>query len=258
MTRKVFEAIFKRKFPRVRPTWLKGKHNANLELDGYSQKLGLAFEYQGSHHFREDSYSRMKKMNLTETKQRDELKSKLCKKHGITLVKVAQFKKYSVEYIINQIEQDLVASGVKLKNKIKPSDIALSEIYTTDRAQELTMEATKIAKNRRGTLLNKISLAREPLKLRCQYGHIWKTRLAHLKSGHWCRTCGHKKRAEKRRRTIQDVRNIAKKYEFACLDNRYTNAKAQFNFKCKNGHKLRLYVYDLKYHKCVKCKKEKN
>lgn len=44
-TREIFEDIFDAKFPTSRPEWLGG-----LELDGYNEKLGVGFEFQGPQH----------------------------------------------------------------------------------------------------------------------------------------------------------------------------------------------------------------
>jgi len=38
-------------FPAQRPLWLINARGHQMELDGYCQKLNLAFEYQGEQHF---------------------------------------------------------------------------------------------------------------------------------------------------------------------------------------------------------------
>lgn len=44
-TRDIFVEIFDAKFPTARPDWLGG-----LELDGYNERLGVGFEFQGPQH----------------------------------------------------------------------------------------------------------------------------------------------------------------------------------------------------------------
>jgi len=50
MCRVYFEKIFEKKFPSKRPSWLLSYTGSRLELDGYCEELGVAFEYQGLQH----------------------------------------------------------------------------------------------------------------------------------------------------------------------------------------------------------------
>jgi hypothetical protein len=48
LCREIFEKLLPgHKFPKANPSFLRG-----LELDGYCKELGIAFEYNGSHHFK--------------------------------------------------------------------------------------------------------------------------------------------------------------------------------------------------------------
>lgn len=50
--RLIFESLFDDKFPKRKPKWLKLLSGVrNLELDGFNEKLGIAFEYDGGQHF---------------------------------------------------------------------------------------------------------------------------------------------------------------------------------------------------------------
>lgn len=75
------------KFRSVYPIWLKNPlTDRSLELDGYNEKLSIAFEYQGQQH-----YSQVKRFQPTEDKFqmqifRDQVKKSLCDEHGITLI----------------------------------------------------------------------------------------------------------------------------------------------------------------------------
>lgn len=61
LCREYFEHIFNEKFPKVRPEWLIGKKGRSLELDGYCKKLKLAFEYQGSQHYKQINFFHTKR-----------------------------------------------------------------------------------------------------------------------------------------------------------------------------------------------------
>lgn len=47
-----FEKIFKAKFPKTKPKWLRNSKGNLMELDGYNEKLKIAFEYQGRQHYK--------------------------------------------------------------------------------------------------------------------------------------------------------------------------------------------------------------
>jgi hypothetical protein len=84
--RAVFEELYGKSFPTVRPDFLKNpKTGFNLELDGYNEELGIAFEYDGEYHYIEH-FSGIE--GLDKRRARDTLKDFLCKKNNITLYRV--------------------------------------------------------------------------------------------------------------------------------------------------------------------------
>jgi hypothetical protein len=86
--RQVLEQIFKEKFPNVRPDWLVNpKTNYCLELDCYSEKLKLAFEYQGFQHYEPVEFWGGKK-SFEEQLERDKIKKTICNAKGITLIEI--------------------------------------------------------------------------------------------------------------------------------------------------------------------------
>jgi len=50
--RSFFEEMFNDKFPKKKPNWLNNSRGNQMELDGFNEKLKLAFEYQGEQHYR--------------------------------------------------------------------------------------------------------------------------------------------------------------------------------------------------------------
>lgn len=85
-----FKRLFKTDFVKVRPTWLKNpKTGRCLELDGYSEKLKIAFEY-GSH-----KMAHKHSMIFTDQKNvkyKDAVKKRVCKKKGIKLIQIPDLK----------------------------------------------------------------------------------------------------------------------------------------------------------------------
>ena len=91
--RKIFEEIFDRPFPSVRPTFLMNPVTGeNLELDGYCEPLKIAFEYDGIQHSKYTEF--FHKRGPTEfvyQVSKDEFKTKTCKLEGITLVRIPHY-----------------------------------------------------------------------------------------------------------------------------------------------------------------------
>ena len=110
--RKVIENIFKIPFPKCRPDFLKNQvtgSNYNLELDCYNDKLKIAVEYNGSQHYKYNSYFHKNKDAFENQKYRDFMKKTLCEKNGILLIEVPYTIK--IENIRNYIIQELKKNG---------------------------------------------------------------------------------------------------------------------------------------------------
>lgn len=59
-----------------------------LELDGYCEELGIAFEYDGKH------FHRNGMNDLLEQMTRDDRTNDLCKKNGISLIRIPHTYSY--------------------------------------------------------------------------------------------------------------------------------------------------------------------
>ena len=92
--RNIFNAIFDAKFPKKRPKWLVNDRGNQMELDGYSKKLALAFEYQGIQHYEFNQHFQKTLEVFEQRVTDDKLKRELCKKNGVTLIEIP----YTIEY----------------------------------------------------------------------------------------------------------------------------------------------------------------
>ncbi len=111
--RSIFESIFKEKFPKKKPKWLKVLENVrNLELDGFNENLGIAFEYDGGQHFYSVKWWGGEEY-LKEIKERDLLKNKICKEKGITLIRIPYSVQNKKKHIISQLKLNNKLEGLK-------------------------------------------------------------------------------------------------------------------------------------------------
>lgn len=86
--RAIFENMFNESFPKTRPDWLVSpKTGAKLELDGYCEKLQIAFEHNGRHHYFENVY---KDTLLKNIQYNDNIKIKLCNKYKVKLFSIPE------------------------------------------------------------------------------------------------------------------------------------------------------------------------
>lgn len=73
---------------------------------------------------------------------------------------------------------------------------------------------------------------RQNVKWECDKGHQWETRIDVVKSGAWCKICSN----ENRRRTIEEMQEIAKFRGGLCLSDKYEVGNLKLNWRCKNNH----------------------
>lgn len=88
--RTIFEIAFNKSFPSSRPDWLVNPAtNRRLELDGYNQELGIAFEHNGPHHFdHKQHFFDIGKERLEVQSRRDDHKRKACVANEVLLVSI--------------------------------------------------------------------------------------------------------------------------------------------------------------------------
>jgi hypothetical protein len=86
------------RFPKARPSWLKGNGRTPMELDGYNERHALAFEYQGEQHY-QPIYG---KVALARIRANDERKRQLCRYWGVFLIRVPFWKRASLEAFLSK------------------------------------------------------------------------------------------------------------------------------------------------------------
>lgn len=99
--RKKLEKILKCKLPKRKPKWLRYTTITNtMELDGYNEKLKIAFEYQGNQHHNKNHYFNSFSTNLFDyQKKRDKKKKELCIKNGVKLLIINEGDPLNYKYL---------------------------------------------------------------------------------------------------------------------------------------------------------------
>ena len=90
--------IFEKQFK-----WL--KHKNYLSLDGYFHNHKLAIEYDGPFHDEQFNKNFRSKMHYQKSKFNDNLKDKLCSKHGIKLIRIPYTEELTIENLSKILKQ---------------------------------------------------------------------------------------------------------------------------------------------------------
>lgn len=232
--RKIFERIFNENFPKEKPKWLISDSGSRLELDGYCEKLGIAFEHNGKQHYEHHAFFHRertrKMMDLTQQRRIDGLKKKLCESHNVKLIEIPYtVKKQDLStYIRTECERQ----GIQILKKGE-IDYRFLDVFSSHHLQE--MQA--LAERNGGKCLSKVYIdSQTKLRWRCKKDHQWNAVPASVQTGRWCRICSREITASKERLSIEEMKEIANSHGGVCLSEKYVNNWTKLHWKCKYGH----------------------
>ena len=228
--REYFEQLLGERFIKERPDWLRTEKGVLLELDGYSETLGVAFEHQGTQHYKENSYFHKESESFVEQKKRDKRKENLCKIRGVSLIVVPSIPDLlAISDVIPFLKKSFVDAGICYPENIDDITVDLKSVYCPDRLLEIRL----IAEDKNGELLSDNYLGVfEKLNFKCQDGHYFSASPTSIKNkGTWCSVCSGKGR------TIEDMRELALSRGGKCLSERYIDSSTALQWECDLGHK---------------------
>lgn len=198
-----FEKMFNEKFPSMWPSWLIGVNGRRLELDGYCEKLGIAFEHNGEQHSKKIDYYYNK--NIIKN---DKIKRELCKKNGVNLITIPQLHKIiKLNNLIDFILLKLSEQNIVPKNH----SVDFTKVNSSNYAENRLTFAKKLAEHNKGTCLSdKYLNVKEKLLWKCKENHTWYATMDHIKNGTWCPKCYN---ASTSNRFLLDEEKIIEMYE---------------------------------------------
>lgn len=221
--RAALQAFLNKSFPRCRPKWLRNQKGNLIELDGYSEKLRLAFEYQGIQHYTISHYS--KDYRLGDIRSNDKHKIRICRSRGVKLIRIP----YTVKK--ENLPDFLFKRCIKLGYKIPKRRLSTFDWHNITSPKRIE-EMHSIARKREGVCLSDHYLtAMSPMMWQCQKGHTWMAPPNRIKNGAWCPEC-----ANIKRKTIEYPRELARVKGGECLSKVYINANTKMLWRCAHGH----------------------
>lgn len=227
ITRAIFESLFGKRFLKLRPPWLRTARGTQLELDGYCEELGVAFEHQGAQHY--STKYKSPSHNLSAIRKRDRRKRLLCRKMGIRLLSVPDLSdRLRVENAKAYIVRLCMRSGIAIDQQRINAEVDLSEAYSSDHDSEELELLRSLAAERGGRLISRKYLGSGALHTwECNQGHRWKAVPRNVKhSANWCPFCAG------RRQDIEDMRRLAASKGGECLSSVYRTSGQKLRWRC--------------------------
>ncbi|MHA1682793.1 MAG: hypothetical protein ACTSUE_17780 [Promethearchaeota archaeon] len=95
----------------------------------------------------------------------------------------------------------------------------------------------KIAEERGGECLStRYTNFSTKLKFKCEKGHVWEAIPGNIVNGAWCRKCSIEMVSKNQRKSIEEMKDIAKKHGGRCLSKEYKNISTKIKWMCSKGH----------------------
>jgi len=227
-----FETIFNEKFPKLKPEWLKNSRGFQLELDGYCEKLGIAFEHNGIQHYQHTKFSRGEKLNIIKNNDRE--KYLLCKNNNVKLIIIPALGTFvDVNNLKFFIKDQCLLQNINFPVDFSQINIDESLKFKTFYRLEKLEEIKKIAESKNGKCLSDVYLnCYSKLDLLCnKCGNKWKAPAITLVKN-WCRKCFF----EKSKTSFDLIKEFAKSKNGLCLSQNYVNSKSDLVWQCELGH----------------------
>lgn len=231
LCRMFLERLFRAEFPKQRPSWLRGTSERRLELDGYNESLGIAFEHHGDHKFRAGSRFARTEADVAHLQARMVEKATICARQGVVLVEIQQVgTAVTVDDLPREILAQLREDAVPIPTGADDLRVTYADVHRRDHAELDRLR--QIAQSKGGVLLStRYAGSASKLDLRCREGHEWAAFPGSLRKGHWCGAC-----AGRRKGTIEEMHVLAADRGFLCLSDHYSGATAKLRWRCSDGH----------------------
>lgn len=215
------------------------------ELDGYSEVVKVAFEYNGEHHYKIVRRYTPTRKRLRERKRLRRWKKRRCDAMGIVLVSIPYTVAGNVRRLQSYIERQLSYYGVPFKE----DEVVSFDNFCCDYSR--LKDVQEIAEAKGGSCVSSMYLGvKEHLTFCCGNGHTWPATPNDIKNGTWCPVCQHRVPL-----TLEKMRLLAKSHNGVCLSRKIVDAQTVLKWRCQNGHVFKMTPGNVKYngHWCPQC-----
>jgi hypothetical protein len=227
-----FETLFEKQFVKIKPDWLINKAGNPIELDGYCEELKIAFEHNGKQHYEKVNFNN-KISNLEKIKSNDEDKVLLCKDNNIKLIIIPELNSMlKIKDLKSFIKKECIKNNINLPINydeiVVDHNLAYANCKDLDNLNELK---ESLYKNNFELISTKYCGVYSKYEARClNCNNIKNVIYASLKKG--CSKC----QANKKRKSIKDLEDLASLKEGYCLATEYKNNHTKILWRCKLDH----------------------
>lgn len=192
--RHLLEYLFDTEFPSSKPKWnINPKTKRLLQLDGYSQSLNLAFEFQGLQHYQEIPYFNMDTETLKYLQFKDKIKKENCIKNNVKLIIIddndnCKNNQMLFDYLMNILQQN----NINIIKKIDMSAVNKVLDTMTNFQENALKKAHHYAASKNGQCLSKTYInVKEKLEWKCNNPNhpSWFRNMSLISSKNWCPHC---------------------------------------------------------------------
>ena len=236
--RTALEQLFGAAFPKAHPEWLRSAaYPRPLELDGYAEPLGIAFEYHGAQHYRLVPRLCETPARLEAIRRKDQLRRELCAAHQVVLIEVPEFTTSDLKARAEQIRgvalAALQAAGRDCDDRVSGRAIDLTPAFSSTIQRRLD----EVALRKGGKRITRRFQGWHPgIRWECASGHRWTASATSiLHAGTWCPAC-----AGQVGPSIETLASKAAARGWVLLSTQYVNAKEKLRFRCRHGHETAL------------------
>lgn len=192
---KIARAAFQENFPEE--TFAKDRDAIGMELDGYSEKHGLAFEHDGMHHRERVPYFQREDGAFEAQQERDRRKDKLCSEARITLIRIPDRGILSPSRIRAYVRDAVVDLGYVVPENLVDDATFYAQVRAARGESPYLADAMRVIESKGGVRSSRSEGGEGgcptrtwPLHVQCQHGHEFETHYDNLARGRWCPQCG--------------------------------------------------------------------
>lgn len=205
-----------------------------LELDGYCDKLSVAFEYNGKQHYEFSKFFHRTIVKFQEKQKIDKHKVEECKRLGVLLIVIPYTESTTDILLVSFIKSHLPTKYVKNNNKVE-----FKELHNH---LSVLRKLNDLAQSRSGQLLSKIYNGSDKnLEWKCKKEHIWEARPSAVKIGSWCPEC-----AGNTKLGLGEACKVAIVRGGKCLSKVYINNRLKLEWECEEGHRWKAILDNVK------------
>jgi hypothetical protein len=222
LTRLILNTILKTSFCKTRLKSIGIREGGQLEYDGYSPRLKMAFEYNGEFHY----HKKASYIDLSKIQENDRKKSILSEKHGIRLIVIPYFSKTSNFDPWKYIES--ILDSLNIAYEPYSRNISLSAVFYSDYYNEIKA----LVELKGGRLISyELLNATKKIAVECEQKHVFYISPHKLKSGKWCRHA-----MRNREFSLEEIMNTIIHYGGEFISMHSIDGVRYITCKCEEGH----------------------